>query len=303
MIYLGLTRAERAEEIRRYMGEHGIRKVFVLSPARFSLPGWDREMTEPETECDGRPGLFVDWPHVIFYRWYYRLLQVIDQDTLLVVNEGLRTQNRHDLSYNCVRQYLQQTRHVLVFSTLPMIDTMDDFMVLVDWVTRSRWKREPFAPAMLAEVVVRGRAIVPEFVPVFVPVTPKIHTAYAVTKERLLAEIRDDVDKDPHQLPRQLHLVAGPAKVSQVALGLPAIGRNNRFKLPGMETYRTVAEEGERTVFEWPHNFLDYADALAVTRAPRARVLLADTKADRWYLDRFNAWAGRLADAAAALHG
>ena len=70
---------------------------------------------------------------IIQYKFYYRLLQEIGKDTLLVVNECLRMQNRYDLTYNCLRLFLQQTPHALVFQYLPIIDTIADFMVLFDF--------------------------------------------------------------------------------------------------------------------------------------------------------------------------
>lgn len=302
MILLGLSPAERVEAIRTRAAEVGACKVYVICPARFALPGYV-EMTNPETECDGRPGLFIDWPSVILYRYFYRLLQEIDGNTLLVIDHGLRTQDRGDLSYNCIRNYTQQTPHVLVLSTFPIIDQPDDVMVLIDWVTRSRWKRDPFDPAMLAEVQVHGRVLVPTFEPVHVPVDERTRATYAAERERLLAEVRADGDKDPHNLPRALHLVSGKAKLAHVQAGVSYLGRNNRFKIPALKTWREVATQGERTAFELPHNLIDVADALAVTRAPTVPVLVADTKADRWYFERAQGWAGRVARAASALHG
>lgn len=301
MILLGLSPAERVEAIRSRAAEVGARKVFVISPRRFAPPGY-AEMADPETECDGRPGLFVDWPSVIKYRFYYRLLQEIDGDTLLVICEGLRTQNRHDLSYNCIRAYTYRTPHVLVLNTFPIIDQPNDVMVLIDWVTRSRWKREPFGPSMLAEVEVYGRVPVPSFEAVHVAVDQRTRDAYAAEKEKVLAELRADGDRDPHVLPRALHLVSGRAKLAHVRPGVRYLGRNDRLKVPGLETWREVATEGERAAFELTHNLIDVADALAVTRAAHVPVLVADTKADRWYFERVQGWAGRVRDAASALH-
>ena len=58
---------------------------------------------------------FIEWADIIEYRYYYRLLQEIGSKTLVVVNECLRTQARHDLTYNCMRLFLNQTDHRLIF--------------------------------------------------------------------------------------------------------------------------------------------------------------------------------------------
>lgn len=302
MIAIGFTAEQRSAIIRDRIDEVKAKKVFVISPARFPIPGWSEEMKDPTTEADGAHRLFIDWPSVILYRYYYRLLQEIDGDTLLVINEGLRTQNRHDLSYNCIRAYANRTPHVLVLNTWPIIDQADDVMVLIDWVTRSRWKRDPFSPDMLSEIIVLGRTPIPTFEAIPVHVDQKTHDAYATEKAKLLAQIRSDGDKDPHILPRTLHLMSGKAKLAHVREGANYLGRNNRFKIQGLETWRAVADRGDRVAFELPHNMIDVADALAVTGARHVPVLVADTKADRWYFERVQGWAGRVRDAASALH-
>jgi hypothetical protein len=303
VIHLGLDDAAKGEIITRYREEHGIKKVYVLSPARFA-PSWAAEhMTDPATQGDGRGGLYLDWPNLIQYRYYYRLLQEIDGSTLVVVNECLRTQNRHDLTYNCIRNYLNQTPHVLVFQYLPIIDTIEDFMVLLDFATQSRWKREAFRQDLLGEAKVHVAHASLSIEPVRVPVDDKTRAAYAKEKVDLLADMRSDPDKDPHQIPRNLLLVSGKAKLSHVDPSRRYVGRNNRFKLPNLETYRDAAGHGERVALELPHNFIDMADLLTVSRQHRIEAIVADTKAEDWYLSRFQNWIGRVNDAAATLHG
>lgn len=303
MIYLGLDDAAKDALVTRYCEEHEIRKVYVLSPARFR-PAWTAErMTDPATQGDGRSGLYIDWPDLIEYRYYYKLLQEVDRTTLLVVNECLRTQNRNDLTYNCIRNYLNQTPHVLIFQYLPAIDTVEDFMVLFDFATKSRWKREKFRRDMLAEAQIHVAPVPIEIAPVRVRVDDKIRAAYAKEKATLLAAVRGDPDKDPHLIPRNLLLVSGKAKLGTVDPARRYVGRNNRFKLPNLETYRDAAGPGERVVFELPHNFIEMTDFLAVARQHRVEAIVADTKAEDWYFRRFQEWAERVRDVQAALHG
>ena len=130
MIYLGYATVEKERIISEYQAAHGIRKTVVIAPERFPLTiaGADQ----------------VGYADVIMYVTFYRLLQEMDRDTLIVLHECLRTQNRYDLAYNCIRNYLNKTPHVLIFQTLPQIDAAEDFMVLFDWATQSRWKRRHF---------------------------------------------------------------------------------------------------------------------------------------------------------------
>ncbi len=288
MIWLGLGDAQKDRVVSQYCAEHGITKVFVLTPERFN-PGLSVEHD------------VVTWPNIIEYRFYYRLLQEIGRDTLVVINECLRTQNRHDLTYNCIRNFLNQAGHVMVFQYLPIIDTIADFMILFDFDTRSRWKREHFNKELLKEAQIEVAPAPVLFRNIPVPVDAKVYAQHAKEKARLLAEVRSNPDKDPHNLPRNMYLVSGKAKLAHIEPGRRYIGRNNRFKLANMETYRDAANIGERTVFEFCHNFIDFADFLNVSKQTAVDVLVADTKADQWYFNRYVQWAERLADAYSAI--
>lgn len=303
VIYLGLDDAAKGAIVVRYREEHAIRKVFVFSPERFAPSFAPEHMTDPPTQCDGRDGLYIDWPDIIMYRYYYKLLQEVDGSTLVIVNECLRTQDRNSLTYNCLRNYLNQTPHVLVFQYLPLIDTSEDFMTLFDFATRSRWKREKFRPDLLSEAKIHVEPVPIELQPVRVRVDDKVRAAYAKEKAARLAEVRGDPDKDPHLIPRNLLLVSGKAKLVHVDPTRPYVSRSNRFKLPNVETYRDAAGPGERAVLELPHNFLDFTDFLAVSRQHRIEALVADTKTEDWYLRRFQDWTQRVNDAQATLHG
>ena len=57
----------------------------------------------------------IEYNEVIMYRTFYPLLEEIGPDHLLVVNEFMRTRNRNDLTYNCLRHYLNQCGHTMVF--------------------------------------------------------------------------------------------------------------------------------------------------------------------------------------------
>lgn len=288
MIGIGLSVDEKRESIARYCTERGIRRVFGLSPLAFQFP------------CDAPGFEWIEWADIIRYRYYYRLLQEIDRDTLVVVNECLRTQNRHDLTYNCIRNFLHQTTHQLVFQRLPLIDTFDDFMILFDFDTRSRWKREKWRPEFLGEVELEVRPLAPRLRRIDVPTDAKTKDAYAREKRKLIDNIGL---KDPHTIPRNLHLFAGKAKLSVVAEASRYVGRNNRFKLPNLETYDDAVGQAERTVFEFCHRFIDFSDFLARTDTLELDVLVSDLKVDVWYFERFTAWAKRLEGAYATLLG
>ena len=294
MILLGHDDASAREEVVRYCETHHIRRVVVIAPERF-LPMWELPVAHE----------VVAWADVIRYVFFYRLLQEIDGDTLVVVYECLRTQDRHDLTFNCIRHYLNRTRHRLIFQRLPIIDTIDDVMTLVDFDTDSRWKREaPRAEILRAvEWDVRERDL--RFDAIEVETTAKERDAYAKQKRVLIDGIGLG---DPHTIPRNLALVGGRAKARWAALrggdGRRYLGRNARLGLAAVDTYETAARaHAPYTVMEFCHRFIDFSDVVTLTGQPSFPVLVSDLKVDRWYFDRFVSWSERVRDAYAAIRG
>lgn len=284
MIHLGQTPETKRATIDAYRRAHGLTSAVMLSPAKFAFP------VDFET---------VDWPDIIEYRFFYRLVQEVDAGTLVVINECLRTKNRYDLTYNCIRHILNQAGHVLVFQWLPIIDDMQDFMVLFDWVTRSRWKRERFDPELLAETTldVTPRPVTLE--PIRIQADAKTRAQYAAEKAKLFANLGL---KDPHTLPRQLHLIGGRLRAGHADFDAWHLARNNRFKLDRVQTYKEPAyPHRPYTLMDFPHNTGDLVDALSLAQQTHVPALVTDLPVDAWYLDRYTTWTGRLADAYASL--
>lgn len=284
MIFLGLDEAAKREVIARYVAAHGIKKVFVFHPERFPLA----------LEI-GVPHESIEWAEIIMYRTYYRLIQEIGPDALLVVTECQRTQNRHDLTYNCLRNFTYQAGHVLVFQRLPIIDTWEDFAVLFDLTTKSRWKRDKIGPEHVREAKIHVAPIPLDLRPIEVVTDDKVRAAYAKEKRKLIDGIGL---RDPHTIPRNLYLMSGKAKLAHVEAGRSYVGRNNRFKLDNMTTYGEATSAGApHVVFELPHNFLNFVDFLSASRQASLDVLVADLKVDRWYFERYQAWVQRVREA------
>lgn len=286
MIRLGYSVDQKQSTITEYCTSHGIKKVFGLSPVRMQFP------------CDAPGFEWIEYADIIRYRHYYRLLQEIDRDTLVVVNECLRTQNRYDLTYNCIRKFLFQTQHRIIFQHLPLIDTFDDFMVLFDFDTRSERKFQKWTPSFRKEVDLQVQPAHVRFHTVEITADRKSHAAYEKRKRELIDGIGT---KDPHTIPRNLYLSTGALRLRHVDPGAWYVGRNARFKLPNLQTYRDTTFTRQYEVFEFCHNFVDFAEFLALSRQETFRVLVADLKVDQWYFHRYRDWSQRLADAYAAL--
>lgn len=284
MIYIGLNYQEKVDAINRYRNENFIKKTVVFSPDKFMIEVADSEHR-----------LYTD---IIMYKHYYRLIQEIDNSTLLVINECLRTQNRNDLTYNCLRHYLNQTYHQIIFQNIPIIDTIDDFMVLFDFDTRSRWKRTSFDDAPLDECDLYVHPAMVDFVPVEILSDQKTRVSYQKKKSQLINDIGL---RDPHTIPRNLYLHGGRTRLTVIEKDKDYVGRNNRFKINRLRTYRDILFPYNNIVFEFPHNFIDFSDFMTLSGQVRFEVLVTDLKVDKWYMRRYCDWAKRINDACSAL--
>ena len=286
MICLGLSEAEKKDVVIKYCADNSIRKIFAFAPLKF------------KTEFPGEIE-YLDWPDIIMYKFFYRLLQEIDHSTLLVINECLRTQNRNDLTYNCLRNYLNQTNHQIIFQYLPFIENFDDFMTLFDLDTRSRWKREKWSLDIKKEIKGNIKPVKINLCPINVVTDIRTKELYTKTKKKLFDGLGQ---KDPHIIPRNLYLISGKAKLEAVDKNLKYIGRNNRFNLSNMQTYKESPYPNSCTVFELSHNFIDFVDFLSLSKqGPDIPVLVSDLKVDQWYFQRYQTWVDKINDAYKAI--
>jgi hypothetical protein len=287
MIFLGLTDTEKEERLTKYCQTNSIQKIFILSPNRFR-PSFNLPC---ETE-------HIEWSQIIEYHFFYRLLQEIKNSTLVVVNECLRTQNRNDLTYNCIRHFLNQTKHQIIFQYLPLIDTFEDFMTLFDFDTRSRWKRESFRTDLLNECTLEIKPINLSWNATLIQTDSKTKEAYSREKNKLIANVGL---RDPHTIPRNLYLISGKSKIKHISPNLQYVGRNNRFNLNNLHTFKEITTKENFTVFELCHNFIDLIDFLTISRQTHIPILVSDLKVDQWYFERYQNWDQRLKDAYSAL--
>lgn len=298
MIYIGYSEQEKAAIIRQYINDHNIRNTVVISPRQFPLVlDWTDN---------------VAWKDTIEYHVFYRLLQEIHDDSLVVLSEPMRTQNRYDLTYNCIRHFLNQTEHQLIFQHLPQIDTREDFMILFDFDTRSRWKRRKWDINLIldnAQVQVKPLDI--RFTAVPVPTRDGTKKAYLRQRDKLFDTLGA---RDPHIIPRRLYLVGGTdkrafidsadgAQLSLLGNGrIPGqsnwyVARNQRLSRDCIVAYQAVAETAVSppvTVVEFPHRFIRFSDFMKQVGQSQFDVLLADLKADRWYFQRYQEWKERI---------
>ena len=277
MIYLGLSDKEKQKELKRIKDDFNPANGVIFSPSKFAIQS-------PEFEN-------VGYTDIIKYRYFYRLLNEIDKKTIVVVNECMRTQNRNDLTYNCLRHYIHQAGLVVVFQWLPIIENDKDFFILFDFDTDSK-HRKGTTFEMCRWCDIRGRRVEIKITPKMLVASKAEKEVYKKKKNHLFANIGV---RDPNIIPRQLHLVAGKAKLRAASPFSWYIGRNNRYKIENIQKYKdNVFPNKPYTVFEFCHNHIRFSDFLYLAGQTEITAMASDLPVDLWYLDRYQAWSRKI---------
>lgn len=277
-----MNEKQKQKEILKYIEEHDIKQVIVFSSEQFF-------MNLPECPCPIRQ---IGYKETIMYRTFYPLLEEIDKTYLLVMNECMRTQNRSDLTYNCIAKYTNQTPHRIVFEYFPFIEKEDDFMILLDFSDSQRHKGIGFSEIDLGAIDVRCvRRHFTMTVENIEPLPLDAQTAYEEQKEKLFADLGN---KDPDTIPRNLHIWTGRYKRNSIAPDQQYIARNDRYKLPNVVTYKNAQPRVKYKLIDMPHRRLDFNDFLRRTGQTDLVYLSTGFKIDEVYINSFQEWANRL---------
>ena len=125
-------------------------------------------------------------------------MQEINKNSLIVLNECLKKQNRYDLTYNCIRRYILQTNHRIIFNYYPIIREEKDFMILYDMLQNNPFLKEKYEYITKFDNVEIGSI---EFEVTKDDVVIDLSDEeYEVEKKKLVSE----VNKDPDIIPRRL---------------------------------------------------------------------------------------------------
>ena len=233
----------------------------------------------------------IEYDEVIMYRTFYPLLEEINQDYLLVVNEFMRTRNRNDLTYNCLRHYLNQCGHTIVFEYFPFIETVDDFMILLDFDTKSKHKGFGFQSSYLDEedILCRRHNFLLDVA--LVPLPAEAHEQYEKKKETLFDGLGS---KDPDTVPRQLHIFCGKWKRPMIEPGHEYVARNARFSRPNVTTFPNAQYGHRYLMLDFPHRRMDMNDFLRRTGQEKLSFLSTGLSVDEYYTNAFEDWRQRL---------
>lgn len=273
MLYVGDF--DKKEIVKDYIENNQIGNVLIVFNENLK--------TEYEIKV---PHEYIEYSQTIMYKNYYRLLQNIDERTLIVCDEIMMTQNRFQLEYNCINNYTNQTPHRLVFSYFPFIEDSSDYMILLDFHNKNKFKSEPFVPEFLKEEMTYIKPVKLDFRFIDVEISDQEREKYEKTKEKLFAEIGL---KDANTIPRNLALLTGKFRSKQA--GDVFLARNKRIK--GGITYK----EGQvATILDFPIKRIEFTTLLAQTKETEITVLTSDLSVDKWFKEDYLNWNKRLGD-------
>lgn len=280
MIRIGLSHRQKQKEINAYLAKHNIKKIFCFYFKKFPV--------KYKVDCEIE---YIEYADIEMYKYFYRLLEEIDDSSLIVIDGCLRTQNRSELIYNCAHHYLGQTPHRIIFEFFPIIDTKDDFMILLDFENKGKYKGKSFDYIYLQkeDIKIRPRKI--KLVPINVEITEKDAERYEKKKEKLFDNLGD---KDPDTIPRNLQLFAGNLKKKAIEPDKLYVARNKRFNFENVKSYNDITDRGDYIVIDTHYRRLNMNDFLKTTGMTRIRYLNTMLSIDDYIVTEFTKWKARL---------
>lgn len=275
MFYIGDW--DKQKIITHYIENNEVRKVLVVHSQRLK-----QEYDIPV------PHEYIEYHQTIMYKNYYRLLQWIDKFTLIITDNILMTQQRYQLEYNCINNFINQTPHRLVFNYLPFIEDKDDFMILLDFYNKNLYKGEPFRWEYLKDVNLFIKPVHLNFNFIDTPISEKDKATYEAKKEKMFEEIGL---RDPDTIPRNLAILAGDFRKASVDPGKKYTCRNARCKSLSTATYK---ENELNTIFDFPIKRTEFIELLSLTKQTDIDVVTSELTVDQWYKNDYMAWVARL---------
>lgn len=283
MIRIGLGIRQKEKLINNYIEDNNIKDVFVLYSDKYHQK---LNLCKDYEEIE-----YNEWE---MYRTFYPMISKVRPDSLIIVNEALRTTNYGDLKVNCATVWLNQTPHRIIFNTLPFIDNKEDFRILqkLDQGTKQVAKFD-YVQLQSQDILVKPYKIKLNIVDL-IKTTDRQKASYDKLKESLGRDIEDTVSMDPNNLPRRLQVKSGDYKKRAIQEDKLYIARNQRFKLANIETYRDYDEKREHIIIDFPISRLDLVDYILKTKTKKLQYVSTDLSIDQYLVGEVSKWIGRL---------
>lgn len=278
MFYIGDW--DKQKILSHYIEHNDIQFVVIVYSERLNHQNYDIPIKHE----------YIEWHQTIMYKNYYRLLQHINKKTLIVCDNILVHQNRYQLEYNCINNFINQTPHRLVFNYLPFIENENDFMILLDFYNKNLYKGEPFRWEYLKDINIRIKPVHIEYEFEDIPLSEKDKVQYQKKRDALFDGIKLS---DPDTIPRNLAITAGDIRKQYMSKDDTYTARNMRCKSHKMSTYK---EDELNTIFDFPTKRIEFINLLTLTKKLKVKALTSDLSIDKYYKNDYIAWRDRLED-------
>ncbi|WP_039241245.1 hypothetical protein [Clostridium botulinum] len=280
MIRIGLSKLEKEMEIKKYVQQNNIKKVFCFYYKDFPF--------KYDISCEIE---YIEYADIEMYKFFYRLLEEIDNTSLIIMDECMRTQNRSELIYNCAHHYLNQTPHKIIFEFFPIIENEEDFMILLDFENKGKYKGKSFDYIYLNEEDIQMKPFDIHLETIKVEINEKDTERYEKKKEQLFDTLEN---KDPNTIPRNLQIFAGTLKKKALNKDVKYVARNKRFKLDNVFTYKTIEANTKYIVIDTHYRRINMNDFIKLTKMNNIKYLTTGLSIDNYIISSFNEWKGRL---------
>jgi hypothetical protein len=282
MIRIGFTHRQKQQIINEYLSKHEIKKIYCFYYKNFPY----RYKVDTGIEIE-----YIEYADIEMYKYFYRLLEEIDQSSLIIIDELMRTKNRAELIYNCSHHYLNQTPHRIIFEYFPIIDDREDFMILLNFENKQKYHGKGFDYLYLKEedIVIYPRKV--KMNVIHVETTKKEKERYEQRKEKLFANLGN---KHPDTIPRDLQLFAGNVKKKAIDPDKVYIARNKRHKLENVHSYNDVEKRKDYIVIDTHYRQLNFNDFLKFTGIQKFDYLATSLSIDQHIINEFTKWRARL---------
>jgi hypothetical protein len=269
MIYLGYNNNEKEDIINNHIKNNDFDRVYFISHEKFLLNIKDVEI--------------VTYKDIIEYAYYYRIIENTTKKTLIVLNELLRDKNRNNLTYNCIRTFLNNTQNVMVFNFLPIIENREDFCSLYDFATQSNYKYSKFDNLDISQTKIFCKQKNINFNFVNANLDMFANESYEAYKTKLFNNFNK---KDPDIIPRELQIYSSKFKEYLITDNGKYMFRNKRLKKNNIYSYKQILNEGKYIIFDIPFNNIDIIDFLFFSQQLDIDVISSDLKIDIFFKNK-----------------
>lgn len=281
MIRIGLEYNEKQKIINKYLSENKyIKKVYCFYFKKFKY--------EYDVNCEIE---YIEYDDTEMYKYFYRLLEEIDDSSLIIIDEMMRTKNRSELKYNCTHHYLNQTKHKIIFEYLPIIENLDDFMILLNFENKDRYKGKGFDYKYFDEEDIKIKPIHYNLNVINIGHSEKELNSYNKKRDSLFDNLGN---KAPETVPRELQLTAGNYKKKAIQDDEMYIARNKRIKKDNVYSYNDDISISEYIIIDFHYRKLDMNDFLKKTKMTEINYISTDLSIDKILIKDFEEWIDRL---------